>query len=440
MRVTVIGGGLAGSEAAWQAAERGVDVTLYEMRPRVQTPAHRTGDLAELVCSNSLKSRLETTAAGLLKRELQTLGSVVLAEAEAHAVPAGSALAVDRARFAAAVTERISSHPRITVVREEVKQLPPEPELVVVASGPLTSPTLAEALRESVGGDYLYFYDAISPIVLADSIDLSVTFRAARYDKGEADYLNCPLEREPYYAFVAALVEADRFDLRPFERGRFFSACAPIEDLAARGADTLAFGAMRPVGLVDPRTGERPFAVVQLRSETAEGTMYSLVGFQTRLRQGEQRRVFRMIPGLGGAEFARYGSLHRNTFIAAPRVLASSLEHRRRRALFYAGQITGVEGYVESIGTGLLAGINAARRAKGADPVVPPAATGLGALVEWLSTARVEDYQPMNMNFGLLPPLASRTPSRKERYRQMAERALAAMRRWSREVGEGREP
>jgi methylenetetrahydrofolate--tRNA-(uracil-5-)-methyltransferase len=434
MRVTVIGGGLAGSEAAWQAAESGVDVTLMEMRPRLQTPAHRTGDLAELVCSNSLKSRLTTTAGGLLKGELSVLGSVLLEEADLHAVPAGSALAVDRSRFSGSVTRRISEHPRIRVVRKEVGTLPQEGEIAVVASGPLTSPSLSDALRELVGGEYLYFYDAISPIVMADSIDMSSVFRAARYEKGDADYLNCPFTREQYYAFIEALVSGERFEPRPFERGKFFAACAPVEDLATRGPDTLAFGSMRPVGLIDPRTGERPFAVVQLRAETETASMFSLVGFQTRLRQGEQRRVFRMVPGLEHAEFARYGSLHRNTFICAPRVLGASLQHRRRSSVFFAGQLTGVEGYVEAIATGWLAGQNAARRARGLELVVPPEETGLGSLVRWLSSTSADDYQPMNINFGLLPPLGARARSRKQRYQQMSERALAAMRRWKRNL------
>lgn len=437
MRVTVIGGGLAGSEAAWQAAECGGDVTLYEMRPRVQTPAHRTGNLAELVCSNSLKSRLLTTAAGLLKAELGLLGSMLLEEAEAHAVPAGSALAVDRVRFSEAVTRRLGGHPRVTVVREEVKALPPAGEVAIVASGPLSSPCLCEVLKDVVGGRYLSFYDAVSPIVMADSVDESVTFRASRYDKGEPDYLNCPLSREEYYGFIDALIQAERFEPHPFERGKFFAACTPIEDLAGRGRDTLAHGCMRPVGLTDPRTGERAFAVVQLRSETVMGTMFSLVGFQTRLRQGEQRRVFRMIPGLGRAEFARYGSLHRNTFICAPRVLESTMEHKHLRGVFFAGQLTGAEGYVESIGTGWLAGTNAARRASGLDPVVPPEVTALGSLTGWLANAAEESYQPMNMNFGLLPPLGVRARGRKEKYRRVSERALAAMRRWDEAGGTG---
>ncbi|MCK4547329.1 MAG: methylenetetrahydrofolate--tRNA-(uracil(54)-C(5))-methyltransferase (FADH(2)-oxidizing) TrmFO [Candidatus Eisenbacteria sp.] len=431
MHVTVIGGGLAGSEAAWQAAESGVDVTLFEMRPHLQTSAHQTGELAELVCSNSLKSRLPSSAAGLLKAELTLLGSVLLQEAETHSVPAGSALAVDRIQFAKAVTKRLHEHPRIRVVRKEIKSLPPEGGVTVVASGPLTSPCLADSLKSLVGGEYLYFYDAISPIVMADSVDTSVVFPAARYEKGGADYLNCPFTREQYYEFIDALVAAERFEPHAFERGKFFGACAPVEDLAGRGPDTLAFGSMRPVGLVDPRTGERPFAVVQLRSESRTGSMFTLVGFQTRLRQGEQRRVFRMIPGLESAEFARYGSLHRNTFICSPRVLGETLEHRWRESVFFGGQLTGVEGYVESIGTGWLAGQNAARRVQGRSALLPPETTALGCMVRWLATASAKNYQPMNINFGLLPPLGSRVGSRKERYRQISERALAAMRRWA---------
>lgn len=429
-RVTVVGGGLAGSEAAWQAAEGGAEVTLFEMRPQVQTPAHRTGDLAELVCSNSLKSRLLTTASGLLKAEIQLMESMVLEEAESHSVPAGSALAVDRRRFSEAVTRRLENHPKITIIREEVKTLPPDSEIVVIASGPLSSPSLCDSLKILVGGQYLFFYDAISPIVMGDSLDDSVLFRAARYEKGDADYLNCPFTPEQYYAFVDALVHAERFEPHPFEQGKFFAACTPIEDLAVRGRDTLAHGCMRPVGLIDPGTGERSFAVVQLRSENAGGTMFSLVGFQTRLKQGEQRRVFRMIPGLERAEFLRYGSLHRNTYICSPRILASSLEHKKRPGLFFAGQITGVEGYVESIATGALAGRNAVCRAMGLAQVVPPETTAIGALVRWLAGAPAKDYQPMNVNFGLLPPTGSRSGGRRERYRQMSERAVAAMRRW----------
>ncbi len=424
-RLIVIGGGLAGSEAAWQAAERGVEVGLYEMRPRKMTPAHVSDRLAELVCSNSLGSDLPDRAPGLLKAELRRLGSLILSCADATRVPAGSALAVDRERFAEEVTRRIEAHPRIRVVREEVTAIPDEP--TVIATGPLTSEPLARAIAELTGEEYLYFYDAMAPIVAADSIDMSIAFRASRYGKGGADYINCPMTEEEYSRFVEALVTAERIPLREFEREdpRFFEGCLPIEVLAARGRDALAYGPLRPVGLVDPRTGRRPYAVVQLRQDNLAGTLYNMVGFQTNLRYGEQERVFRMIPGLEHAEFVRYGQMHRNTFLNAPRLLEPTMAYRGRPGLFFAGQITGVEGYVGSVGSGWVAGVNAARFVLGQEPLILPRTTMLGALCYYVSHADPATFQPMKANFGLLPPLVPPVRDKRRRYQAYMERALA---------------
>ncbi|HEY75632.1 MAG TPA: FADH(2)-oxidizing methylenetetrahydrofolate--tRNA-(uracil(54)-C(5))-methyltransferase TrmFO [Thermoflexia bacterium] len=424
MRLVVVGGGLAGSEAAWQAAERGVEVILYEMRPRRMTPAHVSGRLAELVCSNSLGSDLPDRAPGLLKAELRRLGSLILDCADVTRVPAGSALAVDRERFAEEVTRRIEAHPRIQVIREEVTEIPDGP--TVIATGPLTSEPLAQAIAELTGEEYLYFYDAMAPIVAADSIDMSIAFRASRYGKGGADYINCPMTEEEYDRFVEALVTAERIPLRDFEREdpRFFEGCLPIEVLAARGRDALAYGPLRPVGLIDPRTGKRPYAVVQLRQDDLAGTLYNMVGFQTNLRYGEQERVFRMIPGLEEAEFVRYGQMHRNTFLNAPRLLEPTMAFRGRPGLFFAGQITGVEGYVGSVGSGWVAGVNAARFVLGQEPLVLPRTTMLGALCYYVSHADPATFQPMKANFGLLPPLSPSVRDKRRRYRAYMERAL----------------
>lgn len=423
-RLIVVGGGLAGSEAAWQAAERGVEVILYEMRPRKMTPAHVSDRLAELVCSNSLGSDLPDRAPGLLKAELRRLGSLVLACADATRVPAGSALAVDRERFAEEVTRRIEAHPRIRVVRDEVTEIPDGP--TVIATGPLTSEPLTQAIAELTGQEYLYFYDAMAPIVAADSIDMSIAFRASRYGRGGADYINCPMTEEEYDRFVEALVSAERIPLRDFEREdpRFFEGCLPIEVLAARGRDALAYGPLRPVGLVDPRTGRRPYAVVQLRQDDLAGTLYNMVGFQTNLRYGEQERVFRMIPGLEQAEFVRYGQMHRNTFLNAPLLLEPTMAFRGRPGLFFAGQITGVEGYVGSVGSGWVAGVNAARFILGQEPLVLPRTTMLGALCYYVSHADPKTFQPMKANFGLLPPLSPPVRDKRRRYRAYMERAL----------------
>jgi methylenetetrahydrofolate--tRNA-(uracil-5-)-methyltransferase len=423
--ITVVGGGLAGSEAAWQVAERGVDVILYEMRPLKMTPAHVSGRLAELVCSNSLGSDLPDRAAGLLKTELRYLDSLVLACADESQVPAGGALAVDRDVFAAEVTRRIKAHPRIRVVCEEVTAIPEAP--AVVATGPLTSDPLAESIAALTGQEHLYFYDALAPIVTADSIDMSVAFRASRYGKGDGDYLNCPMTEEEYARFVEALVSAKRISLREFEReeAHFFEGCLAVEVMAARGRDTLAFGPLRPMGLTDPRVGRRPHAVVQLRQDNLAGTLYNLVGFQTNLRYAEQERVFRLIPGLEGAEFVRYGQMHRNTFINAPLLLEQTMKFRDRAGLFFAGQITGVEGYVGSVGSGWVAGANVARFARGLEPLALPRTSMLGALCHYVSHAEPDKFQPMKANFGLMPPLSPPVRNKRERYRAYAARAMS---------------
>jgi methylenetetrahydrofolate--tRNA-(uracil-5-)-methyltransferase len=432
--LVIIGGGLAGSEAAWQAARRGLRVRLYEMRPLVSTGAHQTADLAELVCSNSLGSILPDRAGGVLKNELRRLDSLLLACAEASALPAGSALAVDRADFARRVSEQIASHPNIELVRQEVRTIPDG--LTIIASGPLTSPALAQAIAALTGEEHLFFFDAIAPIVTADSIDMNIAFRASRYRQGEeedGDYINCPLNQEQYEAFVDALLGAERIPLRDFESdiqsgvhaGHFFEGCLPIEVIAARGRQALAFGPMRPVGLTNPHDGSRPYAVVQLRQDDLAGSLYNLVGFQTNLTYPEQRRVLRMIPGLEQAEFVRYGQMHRNTFLASPKLLHPTLQLRARRDLFFAGQITGVEGYLGNIATGLLAGWNAARLARGQEALTLPETTLLGALCHYVTHADPKHFQPMKANFGILPPLDSRRRGRRERARALAERALA---------------
>ncbi len=430
----VIGGGLAGSEAAWQAAERGLNVRLYEMRPLLQTGAHQTHALAELVCSNSLGSNLPDRASGLLKNEARLLGSMLLECAEEASLPAGGALAVDRDLFAQKVTQRIEAHRNIEIVREEVKEIPDSP--VIVASGPLTSPSLSRSIAQLSGEEHLFFFDAIAPIVHADSINMNIAFRASRYDNGEqdeGDYINCPFTKEEYYAFAEALLKAERIELRAFEdaiksgvkAGHFFEGCLPVEIIAERGVDSLAFGPMRPVGLRDPRTGKRPYAVVQLRQDNLAGSLYNLVGFQTNLKFPEQKRVLRMIPGLENAEFMRYGQMHRNTFIASPKLLRPTLQHKTRDDLFFAGQITGVEGYMGNIATGLLVGINAARLRQGETPLTLPPSTMLGALCHYVTHADLKDFQPMKANLGILPPLELGSKiGKRERGAAYAERSL----------------
>jgi methylenetetrahydrofolate--tRNA-(uracil-5-)-methyltransferase len=427
--VTVVGGGLAGSEAAWQVAEQGLPVRLYEMRPHSRTPAHVTDHLAELVCSNSLGSDLPDRAAGLLKAELRSLGSLVLACADETRVPAGGALAVDRDLFAVEVTRHIEAHPDISLVREEVTTIPDGP--TVIATGPLTSDSLAADIAAMTGQEHLYFYDALAPIVSVDSVDMSVAFQASRYGKGDADYINCPMTEEEYERFVAALTAAERAPLRDFEQeagpgepDRYFEGCLAVEVMAARGRDTLAFGPLRPVGLTDPRTGKRPFAVVQLRQDNLAGTLYNMVGFQTNLRYGEQERVFRLIPGLEQAEFVRFGQMHRNTFINGPLLLEPTMAFRHRIGLFFAGQITGIEGYVGSVGSGWIAGVNAARLVRGQEPLVLPRTTMLGALSHYISRAEPEGFQPMKANFGLMPPLEPRVRNKRKRYQAYAARAM----------------
>lgn len=420
-RVLIIGGGLAGCEAAWQVARRGIRVVLFEMKPRRFSPAHRSELLAELVCSNSLRSESLEDAAGLLKEELRRLDSLIMRAADRCRVPAGKALAVDRQEFSAFVTRALEAHPLVEVVRQEVTELPPERPLIV-ATGPLTSAALAERIAELTGQRYLYFYDAIAPIVEASSIDRDIAFPGSR--QGGEDYLNCPLSREEYYRFVEELLRAEKVPLREFERLVVFEGCMPIEVMAERSPDALAFGPMRPVGLVDPRTGRRPFAVVQLRQEDRYATMYNMVGFQTRLTWPEQRRVFRMIPGLQRAEFVRYGSMHRNTFLNAPRLLKPTLQFRGDEGLLFAGQITGVEGYLESTAMGLLAGINAARLCQDRPPVVPPSHTMIGALCAYITSCDPARFQPMRANFGLLGA------GRRRQRPQLVRRALEALQRW----------
>ena len=430
----VIGGGLAGSEAAWQAAQRGLKVKLYEMRPTLQTGAHQTNDLAELVCSNSLGSNLPDRASGLLKSEMRMLDSMLLECAETASLPAGGALAVDRERFAQLVTERIQNHPNIEIVREEVKEIPSTP--TIIASGPLTSPALSQSIARLSGEEHLFFFDAIAPVIHAETINMDIAYRASRYgdnESGDGDYINCPFTKEEYYIFVEALMKAERIELRSFEdaiksgvkAGHFFEGCLPVEIIAERGIDSLRFGPMRPVGLRDPRSDKRPHAVVQLRQDNLAGSLYNMVGFQTNLKFPEQRRVLRLIPGLENAEFLRYGQMHRNTFIASPKLLRPTLQHNQRDDLFFAGQITGVEGYMGNIATGLLAGINAARLLNHEKPYTLPQTTMLGALCYYVTHADLKDFQPMKANFGILPIMHFRPKSgKRERGQLYATRAL----------------
>jgi methylenetetrahydrofolate--tRNA-(uracil-5-)-methyltransferase len=427
VRVVVVGAGLAGSEAAWQLAERGVQVRLYEMKPARFSPAHQSPELAVLVCSNSLRAAGLGNAVGLLKEEMRRLGSLVMRAADATAVPAGRALAVDRLEFSRLITQEIESHPHIELCREEVPALP-DAEIAVLASGPLTSAPLAAELQALVGETSLYFYDAISPIVYGDSLDTRVAFRASRWEDGEGDYWNLPLDRAQYEDFVAALCLAESVPLHAFEAGLYFEGCLPIEEMARRGRDTLRYGPMKPAGLRDAQTGQTPHAVVQLRNEDKRGVLLNLVGFQTKLRVAEQQRLLRNLPGLGEAVFARYGSVHRNTFVDAPRLMTRTLELHARPGLYLAGQIAGVEGYVESAALGLVAGVNAAFRAHGAAAPEPDECTAHGALLQHLRTARAQGFQPTNVNFGLFPVLdgLGRVP-RAEKNRRLAERALAAL-------------
>jgi methylenetetrahydrofolate--tRNA-(uracil-5-)-methyltransferase len=432
--ITIIGAGLAGSEAAWQCARRGVPVTLYEMRPVRSTPAHQTQDFAELVCSNSLKSGSEYTAPWLLKEEMRRAGSLLLEIAQQCAVPAGHALAVDRATFSAKVTAAITDEPLITVRREEVTKIDPG-KLTIAATGPLTSDAFAAEVARLTGSARLFFYDSISPIVEADSIDRSKVYLAARYDKGTADYINCPMTKEEYDRFYDALIAAESVEEKDWEKLNYFEGCLPIEEIARRGRDTLRFGPMKPVGLIDPRSGKRPYAVVQLRQENLRADSYNLVGFQNHLKFGDQAGVLRLIPGLEQARFLRYGQIHRNTYINGPELLRDTLQMKQHPNVFFAGQICGVEGYVESIATGLLAGVQAARLAAGEAPVAPPRPSAFGSLMNYVTQADPKRFQPANITFDLLPALEQRIRDRKERHRKQCEIALAAFKEWMVNMG-----
>jgi methylenetetrahydrofolate--tRNA-(uracil-5-)-methyltransferase len=423
-KVTIVGGGLAGSEAAWQAARRGARVDLYEMRPARTSPVHRTVDLAELVCSNSLKSNLLDTASGLLKEEMRRLDSLIVRVADRTKVPAGGALAVDREAFARGVTEAIQEQEGIRLIREEVTSIPPQ-GTTILATGPLASEAIAQSIADFTGKDYLYFFDAISPIVEADTIDRGKVFEASRYGKGGDDYLNCPMTEAEYDRFYHELIHAAEAPSHDFERAiAYFEGCLPIEEMARRGRETLLFGPMKPVGLVDPRTGRQPFAVVQLRQDTLAADFYSMVGFQNHLKFGEQARIFRLIPGLERAEFPRLGQVHRNSYINAPAILLPTFQSRRRRDLLFAGQISGVEGYLESAASGLIAGINAASLADGGQPVIFPGTTALGALARYVSSSDTANYQPTNIAFGLLPPLERPIRDKRQKKAALVERSL----------------
>ncbi|MZQ81600.1 FADH(2)-oxidizing methylenetetrahydrofolate--tRNA-(uracil(54)-C(5))-methyltransferase TrmFO [Paenibacillus sp. 5J-6] len=433
-RVTVIGAGLAGSEAAWQIARQGVPVTLYEMRNVRKTPAHITDQFAELVCSNSLRSNGLTNAVGVLKEEMRRMDSLILSCADQHAVPAGGALAVDRDGFSQAVTQTLRNHPLIEVINEEVQVLPEG--ITVVASGPLTSPDLSNQLKGLMGEEYLYFYDAAAPILEKDSIDMNKVYLASRYDKGEAAYLNCPMTEEEFDVFYEALITAEVAELKEFEKEIYFEGCMPLEVMAKRGKQTVLFGPMKPVGLINPHTGKLPHAVVQLRQDNAAGTLYNLVGFQTHLKWGEQKRVLSLIPGLEQAEFVRYGVMHRNTFINSPKLLEPTYQYKHRENLFFAGQMTGVEGYVESAASGLIAGLNAGRVAKGQPCLVLPQETTLGSMANYITTADFKHFQPMNANFGLLPQLPERIRNKKEKYEKLANRAIESIQNFSKTIAE----
>ena len=427
--IVIIGGGLAGSEAAWQAANRGAKVTLYEMRPKEMTQAHKTGGLAELVCSNSLGSADLLNAPGILKEEMRRLNSLIIRVADEVRVPAGSALAVDREQFSLKITQALEGHLNIRILHEEITEIPTDC-LCILATGPLTSEKLSQAIAQLTHATHLYFYDAISPIVDADSINMDVVFLASRYDKGGDDYLNCPMDEPAYNAFYDALLAAEKVQPKEFEKTAYFEGCIPIEVMAERGRQTMQFGPLKPVGLENPKTGERAYAVVQLRTENAHRSCYNLVGFQTKLTYGEQKRVFRMIPGLEQAEFLRYGSLHRNTFINSPQLLRNTLQFKARGTLFFAGQLVGVEGYTDSAAMGGLAGINTARGLAGLPLVTPPRTTAHGCLVSYITTTDPRHFQPMNTNFGLFPPLATPTRDKERKRRLMGQRALEDLTAW----------
>lgn len=423
--INVIGAGLAGSEAAWQIAKRGLKVRLYEMRPEKKTPAHHTQNFAELVCTNSLRANQLTNGAGLLKEEMRRLDSIIMEAADAHNVPAGGALAVDRETFSSAITEKLTNHPNVEVIREELTAIPEG--LTVIATGPLTSDPLAQAIKRLTDDEGLYFYDAAAPIVEKSSLDMGKIYLKSRYDKGEAAYLNCPMTEEEFYNFYHELINAEMAELHDFEDQKFFEGCMPIEQMASRGEKTMLFGPLKPVGLEDPKTGKEPFAVVQLRQDNAAGNLYNLVGFQTHLKWGEQKRVFSMIPGLENAQFVRYGVMHRNTYLRSPEFLNATYQTKKRSDLLFAGQMTGVEGYVESAASGLYAGINAALIAQGKEPVIFPEETMMGAMAHYITHASPKHFQPINANFGIIPRLEKRIREKRERNLALSQRALTVL-------------
>ena len=433
-KVIIIGAGIAGSEAAWQVANRGIKVDLYEMRPVKNTPAHKTDLFAELVCSNSLRGAGMENAVGVLKEEMRRLGSVIMEAADATKVPAGGALAVDRKGFSQYITDKVTNHPNINVIHEELEEIPYEENaLTIVASGPLTAGKLAENIGELMGQKYFYFYDAAAPIVTLESVDMTKAWKASRYNKGEAAYINCPMNKEEYLHFWNELVNSEKAETHNFEKEVFFEGCMPVEEMASRGEDTLLFGPLKPVGLENPADGKLPYAVVQLRQDNADGTLYNIVGFQTHLKWGEQKRVFGLIPGLENAEFVRYGVMHRNTFINSPEKMRPTLQFKDNDKLFFAGQMTGVEGYVESASSGLVAGINAARICQGLEPVVFPAETAHGSLCHYITTAPAKHFQPMNVNFGIMSPIKERIRDKKQKKMMIAERALRMLEEFKQE-------
>lgn len=424
-KVIIVGAGMAGSEAAWQVAQRGIKVDLYEMRPEKSTPAHKTEKFAELVCSNSLRGAGLENAVGLLKEEMRQLNSIIMESADINRVPAGGALAVDREGFSQYITDKVKNHPNVTVINKEIETIPQEDDAItIIASGPLTSEVLAKSIGELTGQDYFYFYDAAAPLISKESIDMSKAYRASRYGKGTADYINCPMDKEEYEKFWQVLTTAELAQIKEFEKAKFFEGCMPVEEMARRGIDTLLYGPLKPVGLEDPKTGKRPYAVVQLRQDNAADSLYNIVGFQTHLKWPEQKRVFGLIPGLENAEFVRYGVMHRNTFINSPELLRPTLQYKDRDDLLFAGQMTGVEGYIESAASGLVAGVNAAYLAKGENPVIFPEQTAHGSMCKYITSAVAKHFQPMNANFGLMPPLEERIRDKKLKKQKIAERAL----------------
>lgn len=436
-KVRVIGAGMAGSEAAWQIAQAGIKVDLYEMRPKKMTPAHHTEKFGELVCSNSLRGAGLENAVGLLKEEMRQLDSLIMKSADRNRVPAGGALAVDREGFSQYITDELKNHPNVTVINEEITAVPDDDIVTVVASGPLTSDELAKWIAQLTGQDYLYFYDAAAPLIEMESINMEKAYRASRYNKGTADYINCPMSKEEYQLFWQELTNAELAPTKEFEKLKFFEGCMPVEEMARRGEDTLLFGPLKPVGLDDPKTGKRPYAVVQLRQDNVAGSLYNIVGFQTHLKWPEQKRVFGLIPGLENAEFVRYGVMHRNTFLKSPELLKPTMEIKTRKNLFFAGQMTGVEGYVESAASGLIAGINAARLVQGLEPLVFPQETCHGAMAHYITTCDTKHFQPMNANYGLMPPLAEKIRDKKMKKTKIAERALATLAEYKENVLKG---